>query len=269
MHIVVENQTVRENLRAFIARLSKAEAKRERMGDTWMRNEYHAYLHRRTGHLYFADAHKQPFDPSLYKTLYFDYIYNPENASLEAMAYDTQDKSRAFQLEDCSPTAIHVIKETIQIINTLSDLVKGSSSSIITKVQDMCKLRIDEKKETNVLTTAWHAVDRKGAEQLLEREAVGTYLLREDDFAELLSERLCDELGKTVKCITLSILEAKNHICEYTLVHVDHRWHCYDNVDFCNGEGFRDLATLIQTCFSQRALRVLAPVERGKQRRLA
>ncbi len=269
MHIIVENQTVRENLRAFIAQLSKAEAKREQMGATWMQNEYRAYLHRQTGHLYFAAAYKESFDPSLYKMLYLDYLYNPETASLESMAYDTEDKSRAFQLEGIAPMAIQVIKETIQTINTLSDLVKGSSSTIITKVQDVCKLRIDEKKDTNVLTAAWHTVDRIGAERLLEREAVGTYLLREDDFAQLLSERLSDELGKTVKCITLSILEAKNHVCEYTLVHLDHRWHCYDNVEFCDGAGFQDLATLIQTCFSQRALYVLVPGEREKQHRLA
>jgi len=269
MHIVVEDQTVRENLRAFIAQLSKAEAKREKMGATWMQNVYRAYLHRQTGHLYFVDAYKEVFDSSLYKTLYLDYTYNPNTSSLEAMAYDTEDKSRVFQLHDLSATAILAIKETIELINTLSDLVKGPSSTLIAKIQDLCKLQIDEKKDTNILTAAWHTVDRIGAEHLLEGHPIGTYLLREDAFAQLLGQRLSEELGKTVKCITLSVLEAKNHICDYTLVHFDHQWHCYDNVLFCNGKGFEDLSMLIQVCFSQQAHDPLVPAKKVKQRRLA
>ena len=271
MHIIIEDKTIRENLRKFISQLIKAEAKREKMGAAWMEGEYPALLHRATGHLYFIDPHKQQeqFDPSIYKILFVAYSYDPDAECLEAIAYEIDGKDRAFELHALSPTAIHAIQETIHRINELSSRLRGSSSDIITKVQDLCKLQIEESEAKNVLTSAWHSVDRLGAERLLEGHQIGTYLLREDSFAKLLGERLSQELDKSIKCITLSVLDAGNKISEFTLVHVDHEWRCYDNVLFCNVKGFTDLDKLIQECFGERARFVLAPEGTQKQRRLA
>lgn len=271
MHIIIEDKTIRENLRKFIAELKRAEAKREKMGAAWMDGGYPAFLHRVSGHLYFIDTYKgqEQFDSSEYKMLVLDYSYDPHTASLEAVVYEIDGKERAFELHQLSPLAIHAIQETIHWINKLSSLLKGSSSDIIVKIQDLCKLQIDESEEKNVLTSAWHSVDRLGAESLLKGHPIGTYLFREDFFAKLLGEQLTEQLGKSVKCITLSILEPGNKVTEFTLVHVDHTWRCYDNVLFCNVKGFADLKMLINECFKDRARFVLAPLMTHEQRRLA
>jgi hypothetical protein len=236
-----------------------------------MEGEYPAFLHRTTGHLYFIEAYRgqEEFDPSEYKMLILDYSYDPDTAGLEAIVYEIDGKERAFELQELSSAALYAIQETIHWINKLSSLLNGTSSNIITKIQDLCKLQIDESQQKNVLTSAWHSVDRLGAESLLKGSPIGTYLLREDSFAKLLGERLTEELETAVKCITLSILESENKISEFTLVHVDHAWRCYDNVLFCNVKGFADLDMLIKECFKERARFVLAPVMMQNQRRLA
>jgi hypothetical protein len=257
MHITIEDVTVSENIRSFLELIRRAEAKREKKGAALIEKNYRAYLNRKTGTLIFADAYKDQsnFLSHDWKLISIDYAYDPITESFHAIAYESENTGEAFALSGLSPVAIKAIKGTIHTLNKLSSLVKGGGSDLITKIKALCKLQIDVgsiDEEKSILVAAWHSLDRLGAEKILHGKPVGTFLFREDYFAKLLAGQLSDEMGKDVKCITLTVLEHDQKVSDFTLVHIDHLWRWYDDALFCNVQGFSDIEDLLDACFKGR-----------------
>ena len=270
MHILIEDKTVSENLRSILALLRKEEAKREKVGGSLMEKKQPLFVHRKTGRLIFADMFKEQdtFQKSEWKPLLFTYAYDPLEETFHAAVFE--EVGQAFRLSDLTPKALAILIKTLQVLNRLATLVKGPGSDLVTKLQDLCTLQIEEgdiQKARSLLTSAWHAVDRKGAERLLKGHPIGTFLFREDYFAQLLADQLTQERGKHVKCITLSVLDSVDHLSDFTLVHIDHQWRVYDNIQFCDGEGSASLEELLQTTFKGRLKEPLYHVYR--ERRIA
>jgi hypothetical protein len=80
-----------------------------------------------------------------------------------------------------------------------------------------------------LLKQAWHGVDRDGAERLLLKQAVGTFLFRKDHFATTLQATLSKSFKKTVHCYTLSYLDSERIVRDKTVVYIDHQWAFYDD----------------------------------------
>lgn len=251
MHIIIEDKIVSENVHGFIALLRKEEARREKSGGVFMEKKYPAFLHRKTGRLIFVDAFKEQvhFEKKEWKPLFFEYSYDPLNETFHAAVFEGE---KEFHFGDLQAHAVIALRETMHILNGLSDRVKGSGSDLMTKLRDLCSLQIEVgsiQKGRGLLVSAWHGVDRVGAEKMLEGQLIGTFLFREDYFAKLLAEQLTEERSKKIKCITLSILDAKDHISEHTLVHIDHQWRVYNDIDFCDGKGYQELEVLLENTF--------------------
>lgn len=258
MHIMIEDKTVSENVRAFLDLLKKAEAKREKIGAALIEKSYKAFLNRKTGKLVFADAYRDQnhWELNDWKPINVDYSFDPISESFHAMAYEIKERNEAFAFHGLTPSAIKVIKGTIQIVNKLSSLVKGSGSDVVTKIKALCKLQMDVgniDKEKSILVATWHSVDRLGAEKILKGMAAGTFLFREDYFVKLIEEQLSRDLGKRIKCVTLTIVEPDHKISDFTLVYVDHLWRWYDDVLFCNVKGYAKIEELLDSLFKGRA----------------
>jgi hypothetical protein len=258
MHITIEDKTVGENIRSCLELLRRAEAKREKRGAALIEKSYKAFLNRKTGKLLFADDFKDQIDflSHDWKELSIDYAFDPLTESFHAIAYESEDASEAFQLSGLSPVAVGVIKSTIHTLNKLSSLVRGTGSDLITKIKALCKLQMDVgsiEKDKSILISAWHSLDRVGAEKMLQGKPDGTFLFREDYFAKLLSAQLTQQYGKEVKCVTLTLLEPENKVSDFTFVHLDHLWRWYDDALFCNVTGFKQIEDLLNTCFKDRA----------------
>jgi hypothetical protein len=258
MHIVIEDKTVSENISSFLELLRRAEAKREKQGAALIEKSYRAFLNRKSGKLIFADSYKDQanFISHDWKEVSIDYAYDSLSESFHAIAYESQDAREPFTFSDLAPAAVQAIKGTILVLNKLSALVKGSGSDLITKIKAICKLKMDigsVDKEKSVLFATWHSVNRMEAEKILKGKPVGTFLFREDYFAQLLSEQLSEQFGKPVKCVTLTILEPGKKVSDFTLAHLDHSWRWYDDALFCNVKGFPTIEDLLEACFKDRA----------------
>ena len=259
MHIMIEDKTVSENVRAFLELLKKAEAKREKTGAALIEKSYKAFLNRKTGKLIFADAHRDQnhWELNDWKPISVDYSYDPVSESFHAMAYEMKERNEAFTLHGLMPSAIKAIKGTIQTLNKLSSLVKGEGSDVVTKIKALCKLQMDIgniDKEKSILVATWHSVDRQGAEKILKDMPVGTFLFREDYFVKLIEEQLSRDLRKRIKCVTLTIVEPNHKISDFTFVYVDHLWRWYDDVLFCNVKGYERVEELLDSSFKGRAV---------------
>ncbi len=257
MHITIEDKTVSENIKSFLELLRRAEAKREKKGAAIIEQSYKAYLNRNTGKLVFADAFKDQIDflPHDWKELCIDYAYDPLSESFHANAYESDDTSEAFKLSSLSTTAVKAIKGTIHTLNKLSSLLKGTGSDLITKIKALCKLQMDVgpiEKDKSIMVSAWHSLDRIGAEKILRGKPAGTYMFREDYFAKLLAWQLSQELGKDVKCVTLTLLELGGQVSDFTFVHIDHLWRWYNDALFCNVRGFTRIEDLLDMYFKDR-----------------
>jgi hypothetical protein len=90
-----------------------------------------------------------------------------------------------------------------------------------------------------------------GAEKALKGHPAGTFLFREDYYAKLLSDQLTTELDTPVKCVTLTLLE-DDTVHDFTLVHIDHQWRCYNDALFCNVKGFFNIEDLLHFQFKDR-----------------
>ena len=80
-----------------------------------------------------------------------------------------------------------------------------------------------------LLKQAWHDVDRDGAERLLLKQAIGTFLFRKDHFATDLQATLSRGLKKKVHCYTLSYLDGERIVRDKTVIYIDHQWMFYDD----------------------------------------
>jgi hypothetical protein len=272
MHISIQNQIVCENLNSFLELLQKAEAKREKKGAALFEKRYRAFLYRSSGKLIFADAYKETplFDQEQWKYLFIDFSYDPVDACFYATAYEDTEGQEPFTFADLTPSAIATIKETIDVLNKVSSLLKGSDSDFITKIKALCKLQVEVEpmdNNKNILVTTWHHLDRLGAEKVLKEHPAGTFLFREDYYAKILGEQLTTELGKHIKCVTLTVREEEK-VSDFTLVHIDHQWRCYNDALFCNVKGFFNIEDLLHFHFKDLLKHPLHRefVEKRKQR---
>lgn len=99
--------------------------------------------------------------------------------------------------------------------------------------------------EDSIIRQTWHDVDREGAEQLLLRQSAGTYLFRKDPYTLTLQEILRRGLKKTVRCYTLTYLDAERIVRDRTVVFANQKWTFYDDDPTLSGASWNSVADLL------------------------
>jgi len=110
---------------------------------------------------------------------------------------------------------------------------------------------LEKEREDSVIRQTWHDVDREGAERLLSKQPVGTYLFRKDAFTTTLQEILRRGHKKTILCYTLTYVDAEGIVRDRTVVFANQKWTFYDDDPTLSGLRFKSVADLLQSMGSQ------------------
>lgn len=99
--------------------------------------------------------------------------------------------------------------------------------------------------QDQLIKQTWHSVSREEAESLLLKQPAWTFLFRKDHFALVLQEILRRGLKKTLRCYTLSYLDAEGIVRDKTVVFIDQKWMFYDDDPTLSSPSFLSLDGLI------------------------
>ncbi|GEM_PF-6249827 len=91
----------------------------------------------------------------------------------------------------------------------------------------------------------WHEVDRINAESLLAELPVGTYFFRKDLYAQLLEEQLERQLGKKIKCYTLTYSQENDKVTDHTFVFTEGSWQIYNDDPSLKQQQFLDVGEIL------------------------
>jgi hypothetical protein len=103
-----------------------------------------------------------------------------------------------------------------------------------------------QNEERALLKKSWHSGDRMEAESLLKDLPIGSYLFRQDSFAQVLAQELEIELGEKVECFTVTFSQRDSMISDLTLVQWDNTWEIYNDDPSLEQRRFSHLKDLLE-----------------------
>ena len=248
MRFKIQDAPVRQNVELFleILRRSKQKLHHKKVPSEKI---FKAWLHRETGELSFADMTTEALflAKEEWKAVDISYRYDPQKGEIVFMIEEREAPLKGFRCDDLAPIAFNTARETMRILNTICQNLKGPSD-LDTKMAVLTKLKIDGSVspiDRNILFDAWHHVDRIGAEALLLDKPVGTYLFRRDPYSEILEQQLHNQHKRPIKCLTLTFSQPNKKISDITLIHYNGGWQYYDDDPSLENKSFQDLQDLL------------------------
>ncbi len=243
MRVKIQDPAVRQNVQFLVDVLPKTE------GAVWETEQrahavVKASFDRETGQFLPEKGGEVLLSGGSYKPISISYHYD---VKIGAVSVDVAEESEAFQVGDMAPEARKVLLETLKVMNTLCQKLKGPSD-IATKMQVLRDLVVSSdfpEKDRPLILCTWHPVDRMQAEELLSDKPVGTFFFRKDDFTRVLETQLQQGRKAKVQCFTLTYKADAEKISDLVLIHSKGRWQIYDDDPSLKGPGFRDLKEII------------------------
>jgi hypothetical protein len=229
MRIAILDQVVRHNVELFRTLVKKRMEKKAKQLQA-LTKSCHAFIHRQTGEMRFEELEEGALSGKEWKKI---------DLYLKDGEFEVGDGQERFDVVDLNLAAFRALAETVKTLNVLAHPQAHNPKRLFQEISELELEETQSKKE--LIHDAWHQVDRVGAEKLLARRPVGTYLFRQDDFAADLEEQL------HAKCITLTYSEWDGKISEKILVCKDGQWRFFnDNLD-CLGSAYPSVESLLQT----------------------
>ncbi|NGX59492.1 MAG: hypothetical protein KR126chlam3_00644 [Chlamydiae bacterium] len=245
MKVVVLDKRVHRNLALFRHLIHRQAEKMNRFFRR-AKKSYRAYVNCKTGEWYFGDFKKKKLTEE-WKPIVIQLRPNTEGGAFEVISPENEE---VFPCKDFSPEAYALFTKTLHILNQIAyDPKHGKNPFWVLRQVAHVDFILSEEEEgrRNLIHEAWHRVNREEAESLLKDAPPGTYLFREDEFAEVLEDQLNENLDEPIKCITLSYRDRKEKICEKTLVFKEGKWQFYDDDVALSGESFDTVKELLDS----------------------
>lgn len=237
MIVSVNNPAVRKNLESF-CNLLKNNGKQ--MKD---QNEYACYVNRKTGDFYFKHADNQVGQINLEEWKPVKIQAKWLGDGLFEIVEEGREEKGIFHYGEFTPLAQKVMEQMIRILNGISQ--SASSHDLNQIFETIARIEIEftpsSIEEETLLNTAFHNVDRFGAEQLLNEHIVGTYILRKDAYAGLLESYL------PIECYTLTFSCPRNKVVDLTIVNKEGRWTIFNGDLTFSGPSFPTLFKLLES----------------------
>jgi hypothetical protein len=248
MRYKILDPPVRQNIELFLEILRRS---RQKLPNTAIPSEkiFNGWLNRETGQLIFADVANESLflAKEEWKPVEISYRYDAQKGEIVFLMEEREVELKGFRSDDLAPVAFHILRETMHMLNNICQNLKGPSD-LETKMAVLAKLIIDGSVSysgRNVLIDTWHPVDRMGAETLLMDKPIGTYLFRKDSFSAILEQQLLHQHKKPIKCFTLTFSRPNKKFSDFTLVHYQGGWQCYDDDPSLEQKSFSELGELL------------------------
>lgn len=214
LKIHVQSEAVRRNLSLFkqiVHRSRKAEKERIKT--------YAGYVHKASGSMVFS------LGKELSEKEWKPIIITVDLDKHEINVYEKQPTEKVFNCSELTPLAYRIMSETLGVLKQLSRQVYD--------LKELSYFELDPSMEAvesrDIIHLAWHQVSRAEAEKLLAGQPQGTYIFRKDEYAGVLEQELAAEHKTPIKCITLSYIDRKQCIRDYTIVKFHTRWLIYND----------------------------------------
>lgn len=248
MKVRIQSDVVRKNIELF-KHLAKRQVDQHA---TLPLQGYTAFVHRETGALRFIDEGKETVDASLWKPVRLKVrLKGLEDRQGVFELVGEEKREELFRYDDLLPAAYTVMKETLRALNQISAHLDPSRD--LGKVWgEFAHLEIEVGGESkDLIYEAWHQVDRLGAEKLLERQLVGTFLFRKDEYAAILEEQLKQRFPFPVRCWTLTFLDEEFKVSDRTIVKKDRNWLFYNDDPTLSGHSYETAMELLESLKSK------------------
>lgn len=242
MQVKIEDNRVHHNVLIFlelVSRLKKG-ADQEKL-----RAKLHtAFVNKMNGEIYFLDLlpNSEALNQKDWKQIDLCYLSDPVDQHL-CVEVQEKKEAKAFQYEDLSPLAYHVMTETLKTLNHITRSFKtreGWEGSLEEwKEIEIASLPI------NLIEATWHDADRWDAEAILEKHPYGSFLFRRDEYAEILAENLQRQHKRKVVCYTLTFIEPEHKVSDLTIVEDKGGWLIYNDDPSLSGRSYQTLETLL------------------------
>lgn len=256
MKIKVRDEAVQKNIELF----KKLVEKQKRLQKPAAQNAleiknsktYMVFLNRQTGALLFpeivddlAELKERTWRPICIRVRNFRYPHH--KAEFEVI--EDERNEAVFKYSDLEPLAMQVLAETIKVLNAMSHHLK-THLDIEEALQEFCLAKVEfstKMKSKSILYKAWHQLDRIEAEQLLHQQEEGAYLFRKDYYTLILEDQLCRRYRIVIKCWTLTVLQTKGKVTDYTIVEIDGKWLFYNDDPNLQEAWFNSIEELLET----------------------
>ncbi len=247
MDFHVTRPEVLNNLIRFRDRLSEMREKRQQgeqegEDEDETKRKYKVLLNRKTGDMRFARnisyleehiAKKGASHESLKDFTEVQIIVTEKRRG--PIRFDVVDAHEQVLGSNIDPLAKRVAAETIRFLNQKIDKVQGMSASILPEeavLKELANVRVIQDASVMANLPGWvGAVGRLDAEQLLESQSVGTYILREgDEITISISFHLTEANQLSVHPYVLTVVEEEDKISDFLLLQTEKGW-CHYNDD--------------------------------------
>jgi len=246
MRVKIVDTPVRENVEIFLGLLRRAKQKLPQE-TTPSEKIFSAWLNRESGQLVFTEVESESLATDDWKPVEISYRFDPQTEEIHFLMEERESPIQGFCWEDLAPAAYSIFRETMSVLNNMCRQLKGPSD-LDTKISVLTKVIIESSPshpERNLIIETWHAVDRFGAEALLMDKPIGSYLFRRDPFCEILEQQLQGMHQMAIKCFTLSYSQPNKKFSDFTIVHCNGKWQCYNDDPSLQQPSFDHLTELL------------------------
>ena len=179
-------------------------------------------------------------------------IINGSSAGEKVLLFN--ESNRPFSMEHLTDHAKRVVCETLAVINQLK------ATDQMTLLSRLGALHLEMAAEIELRPGWMGTLSRQDAEKMLEKQNIGTYLLREGDVeTQELEDNIHRSNPQPFRCYVLTLVEANQKISDVLLVQRREGWTVYnDDPKLSDYQYYKDLGKLISSVgalhpiFSQR-----------------
>lgn len=216
MKIIVQNSTVSRNIDLF-KKVAQNLSRHKEIHQILQGKGLSGFVNCLTGELYFGEMVEE--NPQNWKAIFLSLAQTEDFLVVGVEGVQ-------FRVGDFSPPAYQTMLDTIRILNLTFKLLQSKLDlDGLLRILDQMEFTLSK----DLVHDAWHQVDRIGAERLLYKQIPGTFLFRKDEYAALLEQQLTEQLATPIKCITLTYLDKKARVVDFTLVKRAGSWIFYND----------------------------------------
>ena len=247
MHLKIRDETVRRNIEIFkiiLKRASHSTQQTEKHSE-----DFRAFVHRLNGEVRFVDLSSEPIDSKDWVVISFHFSLPKKDGDLASFEVSGSEYS-LFSWDGFCPEALSILKETVKTIQLMAKFLPYIQSLNAT-FRELSQVNLDsfldEIPTKDLIHEAWCQVTRQECERLLKQKPSGAFLFRQDEFASILESQLTRSHKRPTKCITLTYLDAKRRVVDFTLVKRKGGWIVYNDDPRLRGEIYPTVKSLLSS----------------------
>ncbi len=247
MYLKIRDETVRRNIEIFkiiLKRASHSTQQTEKQSE-----DFRAFVHRLNGEIRFTDLSSEPIDSKDWVVISFQFSLPEKDGEL--ISFEVSGSENAiFSWDGFCPQALSVLKETVKTIQLMAKFlpyIQNLNSTFRDFSQINLDSFLDEIPAKDLIHEAWIQSTRQECESLLKQKTPGAFLFRQDMFASILEGQLSKSHKKQVKCITLTYLDSKRRVVDFTLVKRKNGWLVYSDDPCLRGEIYPTVKALLSS----------------------